>query len=50
MKDKTGASGLQSVISYKNESKKAGIETDRTSPMLLPDHVGKVVYLLRSKT
>ena len=33
---------LQKVTEYKNILKKEGIETERTSPMLLPDYTGKV--------
>lgn len=39
---KIGRLTLQKVTEYKNKLKEEGIETGRTSPMLLPDYVGKV--------
>ena len=39
---KLGKLTLQHVNAYHSELKKAGISTGRTSPMLLPDYVGKI--------
>ncbi len=39
---KIGKLTLQKVTEYKNKLEEEGIETGRTSPMLLPDYVGKV--------
>jgi succinate dehydrogenase / fumarate reductase flavoprotein subunit len=39
---KIGKLTLHKVTEYKNKLKEEGIEAVRTSPMLLPDYVGKV--------
>ncbi len=39
---KVGKLTLQHVVEYRKAMEEAGIKTDRISPMLLPDYVGKV--------
>jgi len=47
---KEGAMSLDHVWDYHEEIEKAGIQTDRVSPMLLPDYTGEKIRDKRLKT